>query len=382
MRRICVVTTNRADYSKLKSVMEEINKREDLELILIVTASHLLADYGYTVNSIIKDGFKINAVARTIIEGEDPIAMAKSVGLSSLELPTLLGIHKPDVVLIVGDRFDVLPVAISAALMNIPLAHIQGGEVTGTIDESIRHAITKFAHIHFPSNQESADRIIKLGEDSSKVFNTGCPSYDYFERASKVTKEELQSLNKKYLMNIDFSKPYLLFIQHPVTSEYEEAGNQIRESLEAINMLGIQTIMVYPNVDAGSVKMISIIRGYENKGRYPQIFMNKHIEFEDYIKLLRNCACIVGNSSSGIRESCFFGVPAVNIGTRQNGRLRGKNVVDVPCEREAIKKAIEDSIRHGFYQPEFIYGRGDSGKKIAEILATIELRSTQKKISY
>ena len=382
MRKICVVTSNRSDYSKLKSVMEEINKREDLELIFIVTASHLLADFGTTINSIKKDGFKIDSVARTIIEGEDPVTMAKSVGLGSLEMPTLLDTYKPDIVLIVGDRFDILPVVISAALMNITIAHIQGGEVTGTIDESIRHVITKFAHIHFPSNKECAERIIKLGEEPSRVFNVGCPATDHLKKINEETTKDLNEFNNTYFSNINFSEPYLIFIQHPVTSEYEEAGKQIRESLEAISSLKIQTIMLYPNVDAGSTKMMSVIREYEDKKKYPQIFMYKHIEFEDYIKLLKNCSCIVGNSSSGIRESCFFGIPTVNIGTRQNGRQRGENVIDVDYKRELIKKAIEEKLNNSLYRPEFIYGEGGSGKKIAEVLATIKLKSTQKKITY
>lgn len=382
MRKICVVSTNRSDYSRLKSVIKAIENRDDLKLVLIVAASHLLEDFGYTINSIKQDGFKIDAITRMIIEGEDPVAMAKSVGLGAIEMPTLLSLYDPDIVLVVGDRFDILPAVISAAMMNIHIAHIQGGEVTGTIDESIRHAITKFSHIHFPSNEESAERIRRLGEREDMIFSVGCPSFDYFKDIGEVKYEDLDELNKKYGINIDFSKPYILFIQHPVTSEYEQSKAQIIESLEAINETKLQALMIYPNVDAGSAKMISGIRRYEDKGKYPQIFMQKHIEFNEYIKLLNACACIVGNSSSGIRESCFFGTPAVNIGTRQNGRQRGNNVIDTPHKKVAILEAIQKSVQHGKYEAENIYGNGQSGQTIAEILATIKLPGTQKKILY
>ena len=386
MRKVCIITTNRSDYSRLKPVAEEIKKRNDLQLQLIVTASHLLKDFGDTIDDIKTDKFDITAVARTIIEGEDPVAMAKSVGVGALELPTLLNIYKPDIVVVHGDRFDVLPAAISAALMNIHLAHIQGGEVTGNIDESIRHAITKLSHFHFPATKEAAERIIKLGEDPSKVFVCGCPSMDYFKKYENVTREELiarnAEFNKKHGVNADFSKPYILLIQHPVTTEFETVGKQMKEVMEAVALLKMQTIMIYPNIDAGSVKMISVIRGYEDKTKYPFIWMFKHILFEDFIPILKFASCVVGNSSTITRESCFFGVPAVNIGTRQSGRQRGKNVVDVGYDRNEIKKAIEEAIKVGRYPPEAIYGNGGAGKKIAEILATVDLGPVQKKIRY
>jgi UDP-hydrolysing UDP-N-acetyl-D-glucosamine 2-epimerase len=376
MRKICIVTGNRSEYSRLKSVMQEIKKREDLKMILIVTASHLLDDFGKTANVIINDGFEIDSLARTVAAGEDLVSMAKSVGLCALELPTLFELYKPDMVLIVGDRFDAMGTATSAALMNIPIAHIQGGEVTGTIDESIRHAITKLAHIHFPATKKSAERIIRMGENPKMVFNVGCPSADIISKI-KISKRE--DICRKY--QLDPSTDFLIIAQHPVTTECESAKKQIRETLQAVSELGIQAIMLYPNVDAGSKDIVREIRFFDKENKLSKVGKFKHIVFEDFIILLAHAACIIGNSSSGIRESCYFGTPAVNIGTRQNGRERGKNVIDTGYDKEEIKKAVLSCIAHGKYPPEWIYGNGGSGKKITDVLSKISLDGiTQKKI--
>lgn len=376
MRKICIVTGNRSEYSKLKPVMRAIINHPDLELILIVTASHLLDDFGKTVEIIKKDGFKINAIARTVAAGEDLISVVKSIGLCTLEIPTLFDLYKPDIVLVSGDRFDILGVAISAAFMNIPLAHIEGGEVTGAIDESVRHAITKLAHIHFPATAKSAERIIKMGERPDMVFNVGCPSVDII----LLKKNSDNEIYKKF--NIDKNKPFLIALQHPVTTEYRHCQQQIRETLKAISGLEINTVMLYPNVDAGSKDMVREIRLFNAAKKLEHVSMGKHIIFEDYISLLADAACIIGNSSSGIRESCYFGTPAVNIGTRQNGRERGKNVIDVGYNKDEIKKAILDCIQHGKYPPEYIYGEGNTSQKIVKILSTINLENIiQKKIT-
>ncbi len=382
MRRICVVSGNRSDYSRLKTVLQAIQDHPELELFLIVTASHLLPDFGNTVNDILKDGFRVDAVARTVLEGEDPSAMAKSVGLGTLELPTLLDIYKPHIVLLVGDRFEILSVAIAAALMNIPLAHIQGGEVTGTIDESIRHAVTKFAHIHFPSTEKSAERIIKMGEKPGMVFNVGCPALDLIASVSMCARDQLAKLNGSFHLSIDSREDYLILVQHPVTTEFKEAGHQIEQTLIAIHELGIQTIMMFPNIDAGSNLIVKKIRELTEQLDLHFVHLYKHIPFEDFVQLMYHCACMVGNSSSGIREACYFGVPVVNIGSRQTGRERGKNVIDVDYDKDEIKRAILQGMEAGRYPPENIYGNGDSGKKIAEILASCELSQVQKRILY
>lgn len=378
IRKICVVTGNRSEYSKLKPVMKAIEKHPRLKLILIVMASHLLDDFGKTINDIRNDGFKINAIAQTIAAGEDLTSMVKSVGLCALETPTLLNLYKPDIVLISGDRFEALGVAISAAFMNIPLAHLEGGEITGAIDESIRHTITKLAHIHFPATAKSAERIIKMGEKQNMVFNVGSSCIDII--LSKKTWPITQKIYKKY--NLNKNEPFLIVIQHPVTTEYRYCRQQIRETLKAISELKIKTVMLYPNVDAGSKDIVREIRLSDRNKKLNHVCLTKHIIFENYIPLLAKAACIVGNSSSGIRESCYFGTPAINIGTRQNGRERGKNVINVGYNKTEIKKAILKSIQHGKYPPEYIYGKGNASKKIVKILSTIKLDNIiQKKIN-
>lgn len=371
MRKICVVTGNRSEYSKLKSVMKAIQNHPDLELKLIVTSSHLLDDFGKTIEVIKKDGFRIDSVARTVIAGEDLISMAQSAGLCAFELPTLFDSIQPDIVLIAADRFDVIGAAISSALMNIPLAHIQGGEITGTIDESIRHAITKLAHIHFPATAKSAERIIKMGENPDFVFNVGCPSIDII---SSIDIGSYEGICKKFKLNSN--EPFLIVIQHPVTTEYEFARQQIRETLKAISELNTQTIMLTPNVDAGSKDMIREIRKFQREEKLNHMQLYKHILFEDYIKLLAHSNCIVGNSSSGIRESCYLKVPAINIGIRQNGRERSKNVINVNHDSKQIKKEILkclDDSKSDSYDCQ--YGNGDAGLKIANILHKIELKN-------
>lgn len=369
IRKICIVTGNRSEYSKLKPVMRAVINHPDLELILIVIASHLLDDFGKTVEVIKKDGFKIDAVAQTVTAGEDLVSMVKSVGLCTLEIPTFFSLYKPDVVLISGDRFEVLGVAISAAFMNIPLAHLEGGEITGAIDESIRHVITKLAHIHFPATAKSAERIIKMGEKPDMVFNVGCPSVDIILSKKKPSDE----MYKKY--NLDKNKPFLIVAQHPVTTEYNYCREQIRETLKAISELKINTVMLYPNVDAGSKDMVREIRLFNIAKKLEYVTMEKNIIFEDYISLLAEATCMVGNSSSGIREACYFGTPVVNIGTRQNGREKGGNVINVGYNETEIKQAVLNSIQHGRYSPEYIYGEGNSSEKIVKILSTIELEN-------
>lgn len=386
-RKICAVTSNRSDYTRMRSVLDELKKRKDIDLKLVVSGSHILPDFGKTIDAIKKDGFKVDILARTIIEGEDLVAMSKSIGVGIQELSTIFDIIKPDIVLVVGDRFDALSVAIAASIMNIHVAHIQGGEVTGTIDESIRHAITKLAHIHFPATKKSRERIIKMGENPNYVFHVGCPSMDAFAATKLLPKSSLLEIEqiKNSKVSLDIHKPYCLLIQHPVTTEYSSAFSQMKITLEALYATGIQTIMVYPNVDAGSVDMMQALVDFErNHPDHDKVIIKKfkNIYFNDYIQLLAHASFIIGNSSSGIRESCFFGVPSINIGTRQSSRERGKNIIDVPHDKKKIKEAINKCIKIGKFSKENLYGNGNAGKEIARTLAVISLPSIQKMINY
>jgi len=375
-KKICVVTGNRADYSRLKSVLRAIRAHPRLRLTLFAIASHLLPDAGETIQDLRRDGFRIDAVARTVIEGEDTTAMAKSVGLGVLELPTLLGIHRPDIVVIVGDRFEILSVAVAAALMNIPLAHIQGGEVTGSIDESIRHAITKFAHLHFPATRASAARIIKMGEQRSRVFAVGCPSVDILDAV-----DFRQDLHARY--HLIPGERFLLVAQHPVTTEFHDVRRQIRETLEAVAVLRMKTIFLFPNIDAGSKDMVAEIRRFDRGHALDElVYKYKHIVNEDFLWLLRRAACMVGNSSAGIREAGYFGTPVVNIGSRQAGRERGRHVRDVSHHMADIVRAVRRQCAVGRYPVQRLYGAPGAGRRIADILARQPAIPVQKRIGY
>jgi UDP-hydrolysing UDP-N-acetyl-D-glucosamine 2-epimerase len=381
--KICVVIANRANYSSIKSVMQAIDEHPDLQLQLIVGSSALLERFGSVVDLIERDGFLPDAVFHMIIEGETPSTMAKSAGIGLLELSTLFQNLQPDIVVAVGDRFEIMAVAITAAYMNIPLAHTMGGEVSGTIDESIRHAVTKLAHIHFPATKKSAEVIVKMGEHPDSVHVVGCPRIDLVAdclgngQLDTNIFNEYKGVGETFALN----EPFLLVSQHPVTTEYGQGRKQIRETLCALDELKIHTIMLWPNVDAGSEDVVKEIRTFREHRKPKYLHLFKNLSIEVYIRLMAACNCMVGNSSSAIREGAFIGTPAVNIGSRQTGRERGKNVIDVDHDRNDILRAIKKQIKHGRYESDDLYGNGNAGKKIANILSTCEV-NIQKRLAY
>ncbi len=385
VRKVCVVVASRANYGSIKSAMRAIQNHKDLELQLIVGASAILPRYGAVVDIIKRDGFKTNAEVYMIVEGENPITMAKSTGLGLIELATSFQNLKPDIVLTVGDRFETMATAIAASYMNIPLAQTMCGEVSGTIDESVRHAITKLAHIHFPANENSAERIIKMGEDPKRVYVVGCPRIDLVmavlgdnPKLDIDVFEEFKGVGGSFSLE----QPYLIAIQHPVTTEYQDGRRQIEETLFALKELQIPTIMLWPNIDAGSdmiAKGIRTFRERQEVDHFLHLFTN--LPPEIYTKLMFNCACMVGNSSSAIREGALIGVPTVNVGTRQMGREQGRNVINVRYDRKEIVNAIRRQVANGKYPPDSIYGDGKAGGKIADILAVCDL-TVQKQITY
>lgn len=383
MRKICVFIGSRANYSSIKSAMLAIDAHPDLELYTVVGASGLLDRFGKVIDLIREDGFQIHATFHMIIEGENPTTMAKSTGLGLLEMATILDNLKPDFVLVVGDRFEIMSAAIAAAYMNMPLAHTMGGEVTGTIDESIRHAVTKLAHVHFPANQLAAERIIKMGEPSENVFTVGCPRIDLVADIIKDGRLDIDVFKtfKGVGPTFDLDEPFLLVSQHPVTTEYGMGRQQIEETVFALDDLKMPTIMIWPNVDAGSDDVAKGIRTFREWHNPDWLHLFKNLPVEIYTKLMYKTKCIIGNSSSAIREGAFIGVPAVNIGTRQTSRQRGRNVIDVPNDRNLIKKAIEKQISVGKYPSDPIYGDGKAGKRIADILAKVKV-NIQKRLVY
>jgi UDP-hydrolysing UDP-N-acetyl-D-glucosamine 2-epimerase len=289
---------------------------------------------------------------------------------------------QPDAVVTVGDRFETMATALAAAYMNLPLAHTMGGEVSGTIDESIRHAVTKFAHIHFPASRDAAERIVRLGERPETVHVVGCPRIDLVAEVLADGDGSLSTIFEEGVGGrFDLDEPFLILSQHPVTTEYGEGKGQIAESLAAVAEVGLPAIVLWPNADAGSEDIATGIRTFREHGDDSRIHFFKNLPTDDYIRLMARAACLVGNSSSGIREGAFIGTPVVNVGLRQAGRERGANVADVDYDRRQIADAIRDQIRHGRYDTEPIYGDGHAGERVADVLADAQI-SIQKRIAY
>lgn len=375
-RKIAVVITARPSYSRVKTVLSAINAHPQLELQLIVAASALLDRYGSAVNYIEKDGFEVAARVFNVLEGENLTAAAKTTGIGILELSTVFDNLKPDVVVTVADRFETMATAISASYMNIPLAHIQGGEVTGNIDEKVRHSITKLADYHFVASENAARRVIQLGESPASVFNTGCPSIDI---AQEVLKRNGLTFDPYQKYGGVGSRPaldngYIVVMQHPVTTEYQDSRKHIEATLDAIRSINQPTLWFWPNVDAGADGTSTGIRSYREKYDLENVHFFKNMEGDDFLNLLDNASCLVGNSSVGIRECAFMGVPVVNIGSRQNRRDRGSNVVDVDYDESEIAAAVKNSLQQKNRTTSDVYGGGDAGQKIASLLAEVPLR--------
>jgi UDP-hydrolysing UDP-N-acetyl-D-glucosamine 2-epimerase len=381
-RRICVVVASRANYGRVKSVLTAIKANPRLELQVIVGASALLHRFGNVVEIMRKDGIKPNAVVYLIVEGENPTTMAKSTGLGIIELATQFENLRPDVVLTVADRFETMSTAIAASYMNIPLAHTQGGEVTGSIDESVRHAITKLAHIHFPTTKLSEQRLLKMGEEPFRVKRTGCPSIDAVKGLDMRLPRNFFKRYGGVGADIDPKKGYVVVLQHPVTTEYGSGFFQINETLKAVAALRRQTVWLWPNVDAGSDDISKGLRVFREREHPDYIHFFRNFSVEDYARLISNSLCLIGNSSSGLREGAYLGVPVINIGSRQQGRERGANVMDAGYDGKDILSKINRQIAHGKYAPNPLFGDGLAGGRIADHLATTPLDRLQKRLTY
>ena len=385
MKKIFCFIGSRANYSSIKSVLNEIKKKKELKLFLILGASAVLDKYGSVDKLIEKDGFYIYKKVFFLIEGESPLTMSKSTGLGLIEMSSLISEINPDIVLTIGDRFETMCATLAAAYMNIPIAHTMGGEVSGTIDESIRHVVTKLSHIHFPATKDAAKRIEKMGEVKNNIFLVGCPRIDLVKEILK------EKINNKLLNNklnregvgdkIDVSKPFLIVSQHPVTTEYENSEKHIIETLKAVSKINLQSIVLWPNPDAGSGLISRGIRKWRENSLSNKMRFFKNLEIKTYVQLLNKASCLVGNSSSGIREGAFIGVPVVNIGTRQLKREKSFNVVSCKNDSKDIFKSVMTQLRHGKYKKSTIYGNGNASKKIVNILSKIKV-NIQKNISY
>jgi len=357
-------------------MLRAIERNKDLELFLVGAASLLLYKYGNAVEVLENDGFQINEKVYMVVEGENPTTMAKTVGIGIMEFATVFDNCKPDIVVSIADRFETICTAISASYLNIPVAHIQGGEITGSIDEKVRHAVTKFSSLHFVANEFAAKRVRAMGEAKESIFVTGCPSIDL----AKEVKDNHQFMNTNYLYSkyggvgdiVNIDKDFIVVLQHPVTTEFRNAYHQMKETLMAVYESQIPTIVFWPNVDAGSDLTSKAIREFREKHNPKNMHFFRNFAPKDFLALLLKSKCIAGNSSVGIRECSFLGVPAINIGTRQNGREQGENVMNVSYSNEEIIKAFEKHSQNGNRYPSTtLYGDGTAGEKIAELLEEI-----------
>ena len=365
-RKITITTGTRAEYGILRPILEKIVSRKKLQLFLIVTGTHLSKKHGMTINEIKKDKFKIYQTFKFLPNDDTGFSAAKSLGEGVVQFAKIFKKIKPDINLILGDRDEMLASAIAAYHMNIPNAHIHGGDVSGNIDEYTRHAITKISNIHFPATEKSKRRIIKMGENPKSVFLTGSSSIDELRNNKILSKKQFEN---KY--GFKLTKNLIVLVQHPVTTQIDNTKKHIQNTLKAIEYFGYTTTIIAPNSDAGSNTIFQNIRHFAKSHNFVKIFPS--LPRSDYLYLIKNCGVVVGNSSSGVIEASYFGTPAVNIGIRQQGRERSKNVFDANSESViSIKRAILRALKKNT-KPSYLYGIGNASQKIVRHLEKIKL---------
>ncbi len=378
-RRITVVLVDRANYGRMKPVMQAIKEHPDLELQVICAGTMVLDRFDKPLNVVKSDGFHVDSEIYIELEGSTPSTMAKSLGFSIIEFSGEFARLKPDFILMIGDRYEALGAALAASYMNICLVHIQGGEVSGSIDESARHCITKLAHYHFPSTVRSAEFIVRMGELDDTVFMVGCPSSDI------AASLDLQLPDNIFLDGvggeINLEKPYILVVFHPVTTSYGAEMVEVENLLHACKQTGLQVVWLWPNIDAGSDFVSCAIRRFREAEQPDWLRLVKNFSPEDYLRVLSNAACAAGNSSSFVRDSSHLGTPVILIGDRQNGREYAENVKPVGSKIEDIFSVMESQIDHGKYQPSTLYGDGKASQRIVEHLIEIS-PFTQKRLGY
>ncbi|WP_055668134.1 UDP-N-acetylglucosamine 2-epimerase [Desnuesiella massiliensis] len=375
MKKILAVTGIRSEYFILQPIFEELTKRNDIRLKVVVTGTHLSPLHGNTYKLIENDGYNLIKL-ETLLSSDLLSGRCKSVGIQLMGLTDIVLREKPDWLMVLGDREESITTATVGTYMNIPVAHICGGDrVVGNIDDSVRHAVTKLAHLHFPTTRENGDRILKMGEEPWRVNVVGNPALDSIRKQENLSYDYI---NNRLGTNLKEEKPFILLIKHPLSSEIEEAENQMRVTLEAVSELGYSTIITYPNSDAGGYDMIRVIKEFERKYSFIKAF--ETLPRDIFVNLQRKAALLLGNSSSGILEAPFLKLPVVNVGNRQKQRQHAENIIFVPHEKEKIKESIEKAI----FDKDFIelckncinpYGDGYSGERIARIIAETEINN-------
>ena len=377
-RKILFITGSRGEYGYIRPILRIIEKKEDLEYEILATNMHLLPEFGDSVSQFEKDNFHVNYKPLMTLGGFTPQSMVKSLSVLGLSLVDILDHSKPDIILLAGDRGEQLMAAIAGSHMNIPVAHIQAGELSGNIDGLSRHAIARFSHIHFAANVDAENRLIRSGEQDFRVFNVGAPQLDEFLSEEILPREKL---SEKYN---EISTDFILFVQHSVTEQFTSAYEQVSNTLQALKNIGLNVVAIAPNSDAGSSLVNAAIE--DNSSHLISIYRN--VPREDYAGLMKYARCIVGNSSSGLLEAPTFELPAVNIGRRQEGRVQGANVINSSHNIGEIQAAIQIAITNEFKNSisgmKNPYGDGKSSERIVDILSSIELdeKLLIKKIAY
>jgi UDP-hydrolysing UDP-N-acetyl-D-glucosamine 2-epimerase len=378
-RRICFPITSRAYYGRSQLLIKKLHEHADIDLELMLGGSILLDKYSrHIADDIEAGGFTISTSLFNVIEGGNHVAMAKTACLTALEFTNGFHAADPDIVVICGDRFEQLAIAMAAAYLNKTIAHIEGGDVTGSIDESVRHAITKLAHIHFVTNEDAHRRVLAMGEDPEYVFTTGSLDVEVASQVALVMTSARVN-GSGVGCDIDVTQPFLMVIQHPVTTGADNRQH-LETTLRAIGALGMQTIWFWPNPDAGTGEMAETIRHFREHHEAAAEHMRfiTNLPVDEFVALLKQTACVVGNSSAGIKECSYLGTPVVDVGARQQGRLHAENVVHAACERGAILEAVRRQVAHGPYAPSYVYYRDAASQSMVHILSTVALY-TQKR---
>ena len=362
---------DRANYGRLKPVMQAIASHPKLELQVLAAGTMVLERFDTPVRVVKEDGFNVDGEVYIELEGSTPATMAKSVGFAVVEFASEFQRLKPDIVLLIGDRYEALAAAIAAAYMNLCLVHLQGGEVSGSIDESARHAISKFSHFHFPSTPRSAEYLIRMGERPDTILGVGCPSSDIARELDDTLGSEIINARGSGAQ-IDLSRPFVLVIFHPTTTEYGGEQKQMGELLSALDCVRAQSVLLWPNIDAGADHVSKAIRMFREFSKPQWLRTLINLSPEDYLRVLSTAACAVGNSSSFVRDASYFGTPVVLIGRRQEGRETDVHVTHVPPLSEEIVQAVRAQLEHGRYAPSTLYGDGHVSERVAECLSELE----------
>lgn len=378
-KKICFVIYNRSNYARLKPILETIKKSKKFELKIILTSSSILFKYGDLRKIIIKDGFKVDYTFFSHIEGENNITMTKSVSIIINELATAFQLIKPDIVVTIGDRYETMATGICCSFLNIYLVHIQGGELTSSVDEKVRHAITKLSNLHLVCTNQAKKIVIQMGENKNRVFNVGCTSIDLIKKINFNKNLRLDKYKFGVGYKIDLKKKYLVVLIHPNTLDYQKNLKLVSNTFKAITKLDIQTLWIWPNVDAGSDLISRFLRSEREEKKNLKINFYKNFEPEDFLKIIKKSECLVGNTSSGIRECSYLGIPFVNIGDRQDQRERGNNVIDTKINDKFISKNIQMAIKKkNTIKKSKLYGNGNASTKILKILNKIDFDISKK----